>query len=269
MWRVVVFPFFCLSVSAASVDKSPPREHPLQPLVSFAQERLQWLSTVKDYTCGLYKRESIDGVLQDYQHIFVKIRHEQAQNGKIVTPFSVYLRFLGPWDIAGREVIYVQGANEGKMIVHKGGTRLAFITRAIDPRSDTALRESRHPITETGFKNMLEQLLEVGRHDMNYGECEVKYYRRAKVNGRVCTVAEITHPVERPYFQYHIAQIFIDDELRLPVRFVLYDWPREKGEKPPLLEEYTLVDVKLNVGLTRRDFDYQNEAYAFSKDFRP
>ncbi len=266
MWRIILFSFFSLSTSAGSIEETAPRQHPLRPLVSFAEERLQWLSTVQDYTCRLYKREVIDGVLQDYQYIFVKIRHEHMRSGQRIIPFSVYLRFLGPTEVAGREVIYVQGANEGKMIVHKGGTRFAFVTRAIDPNSESALRESRHPITETGFKKMLEQLLEVGRQDMNYGECEVKYYRHAKVNGRVCTVAEITHPTRRPYFQYHIAQIFIDDELRLPIRFALYDWPRQKDEKPPLLEEYTLVDVKLNVGLTAWDFDHRNEAYAFSKE---
>jgi negative regulator of sigma E activity len=113
----------------------------------------------------------------------------------------------------------------------------------------------------------LKRLIEVAREDMQYQECDVKYFTGAKVNGRVCTVVQVTHPVPRPHFRYHVAKIFIDDELQLPIRFATYDWPEKDGGEARLMEEYTYLDLKLNVGLTDWDFDYRNENYNFRKDF--
>ena len=66
---------------------------------------------------------------------------------------------------------------------------------------------------------------------------------------------EVRHPVKRPHFDFHIATIFIDHELNVPIRYASYSWPTEEGGEPVLLEEYTYLDVKLNVGLTDADFD--------------
>ncbi len=75
--------------------------------------------------------------------------------------------------------------------------------------------------------------------------------------------------MRREYFQYHKAQIFIDDQFQLPVRFAVYGWPAQDGGSLPLIEEFTVVDVKLNVGLTDEDFDHRNAAYEFTKTFQP
>jgi hypothetical protein len=258
-----------LSTAAAVRADEPQQQHPLLPLLQLTEKRLQALDGIRDYTCTVVKRERIDGRLQEMQSMFVKLRHEQVRDGRVVVPLGVYVRYLSPTELAGREVIYVQGANNGKMIVRKGGPRFAHVTLSVAPDSPAARQDSNLPITEVGFRAMLLQLLQIGREDINHDECEVKYYTGAKINGRVSTVAEITHPVERPYFQYSKAQIFIDDQLQLPVRFVVYDWPVAQGKDPPLIEEFTVTNVSLNVGLTDYDFDHRNEAYQFSKTFRP
>ena len=64
-------------------------------------------------------------------------------------------------------------------------------------------------------------------------------------------------------YDFHRAEVFIDDELNIPVRYVAYDWPTAGGEEPPIIEEYTYIDVQLNVGLTDKDFDPANEEYEF------
>jgi len=268
MSRILVALLIAISTASSLRADEAARQHPLVPLVQLAERRLQWLHSVRDYTCTVVKRERINGRLQNAQSMFVKLRQEQVREGRTVVPQGVYLRYLAPADVAGREVVFLQGAHDGKMIVRRGGTRLAFVTVAIAPDSPAVFQENNHPITEIGFRSMLEQLLQYAREDMNYGECEVKYYTKAKVNDRVCTVAQITHPVRRPHFQYHVAQIFIDDELQLPIRFVVYDWPQDGAGAPPLIEEFTVLDVKLNVGLTDADFDYRNETYSFSKTYK-
>ena len=50
-----------------------------------------------------------------------------------------------------------------------------------------------------------------------------------------------------------------DDELQIPIRYESYDWPQKEGGQPVLLEEYTYTDLKVNVGLTDKDFDPDNE----------
>ncbi len=245
-------------------------EHPLQPLLEFAKVRLASLDAeIQDYTCTLVKRERIDGRLGGYQHLFVKVRHRQVSGGRVTVPFSVYLRYLAPSDLKGREVIYVRGRNRGKLIARRGGRRFTYMTTAISPDSELAMRRTRYPITEIGMKNLIERLLKVGQEELPYGECEVKYVDGATINGRRCLVVQVTHPIKRDHFRYHMARIFIDRELTLPVRYASYDWPKKKGGSPRLIEEYTYVDVKPNVGLSDRDFDHRNPAYRFRKTFEP
>ena len=50
----------------------------------------------------------------------------------------------------------------------------------------------------------------------------------------------------------------------MPVRFASYDWPLP-GQTPKLMEEYTYIKLKLNVGLTDNDFNIANPAYNFAK----
>ena len=57
--------------------------------------------------------------------------------------------------------------------------------------------------------------------------------------------------------------MFVDEELNIPVRYEAYDWPAQPGDEMQLLEEYSYLDVKLNVGLTDADFDDKNPAYSF------
>ena len=83
-------------------------EHPLKPMISKAEELLAKMDKdVEDYSATLVKRERINGVLHDYQYMQTKVRHEQKNaRGEVTAPFSVYLNFLAPEDIKGREVIY-------------------------------------------------------------------------------------------------------------------------------------------------------------------
>ncbi len=243
-------------------------EHPLAPLVKYASERYRYIDEhVQDYTCTLVKRERIGGALSDYEILFMKLRHAKVEQGKAVTPFSVYVRFLSPAQLRDREALYVEGRNDGKIIARRGGLRMPYVTAAVDPSGELAMEGNHYPLTEIGFKTMLQRLIEVARDDMHHGECEVKYFPGAKVNGRAATMIQVTHPVRRPYFLYHVARIFVDDELQLPIRYAAYDWPEESGGDPRLIEEYTYLDLKLNVGLADWDFDHRNESYLFRKDF--
>lgn len=250
-------------------EVTPNDEHPLLPLVRMATARLKTFDEeVRDYTCMLVKRERVDGKVLEYEHIELKLRHERVADDGVV-PFSVYLKFLGPAELRGREVVYVEGRNKGQLIALKGGPRLAYLTTAVDPESGLAMERARYPITEVGIKTLIERLLEVAHEELEYDDCQVRYFAGTKVDGRNCTLVEVTHPKRRRNVRYHLARIFIDEELNLPTRYAAYDWPEEEGGRPRLLEEYTYLNLKFNSGLTDADFDHRNPAYGFDRTFEP
>jgi len=240
----------------AGVAQAATGAHPLQPALDLAQQGLAKINAnVRDYSCTIVKRERIDGKLGEHEYMFAKIRSQ---------PFSVYLYFLGPDSVKGQEVIYVAGHNDGNMLAHAGsGVRAMVGTVSLKPQSMLAMQGNRYPVTEIGVENLARRLVEVAEHDKQFGECDVNFYPAAKVNGRVCTCVQVSHPVPRRNFRFHLARVFIDDELTIPIRYEAYDWPQEAGGQPVLLEEYTYMNVKINNGFTDADFDPKNTAYKF------
>jgi hypothetical protein len=235
-------------------------EHPLLSAVEFAKGRHEYLQkNIRDFTCILVKRERIAGRLRGYEYIETRVRLEQKRDDRIVVPFSVYMRFLAPAAYRGRKVLYVRGQNEGKMLVRNGGKRFSYITVRLEPDSEAAMKESRYPVTETGLKNVTRRLLEKAeedmRHDPTGANTRVTFFRDAKVDGRSCTRIRVMHPEPDEKLSFHIANVFVDDELGVPIRVEGYGWPDVEDDAPPLLEEYTFTRLRLNVGLADAHFD--------------
>ena len=246
-------------------DDAPPdsTDHPLDSCLEVARRGLAHIrKNYDDYTASLIKRERINGELGNEEYLFIKIRHEQREGDQVVHPLSVYLKFLAPSSIAGREVIWVEGRNDDRMIVHGTGmTR--FFKLNLHPTDRLAMKGNRYPLTEIGVETLALRMLQKGRNDQKHSECEVHIDRGATINDRPCTKIQIVHAEQLPHFEFHIAEIFIDDEYNVPVRYAAYSWPTEKGGDPVLEEEYTYRDLKFNVGLTEKDFDPTNPDYAF------
>lgn len=236
----------------------PPKtdgEHPLMPALRWANNGLQQVERdVQDYSAYLIKQERIGGELAPPQTLFVKVRHQ---------PFSAYTKFVKPDNLAGQEALYVTGTNDGKMWAHSTGFKNIFGTVSLKPTSMLAMEGQRYPITEIGVQNLVRRLLEVGLEDAKYGECEVKFLDNAKINDRVCLCIQVMHPVPRKNFRFHLARIYVDKELNLPIRYEAYDWPRQEGGAPELLESYTYLNLRVNNGFTDADFDPRNPSYQF------
>jgi hypothetical protein len=240
--------------------------HPLDPALQLANETLGKIQReIVDYTAMIVKRERVNGKLGNHEFMEAKIRSRKIVDGKLTQPLSVYLKFVKPDSVAGREVIWVEGQNNNKMRAHEGGAAGKFLpTVWLPPDGVLAMRGQLHPITEIGFENLVFKLIEKGEKDRKHQECEVEFKPGAKINGRLCTVLQVRHPVPRPHFEFHIAQIFIDDDTKLPVRYAAYHWPTDPADKlGPVIEEYTYLDVKLNPGLSDSDFDPENPNYNF------
>jgi hypothetical protein len=249
--------------NAAASDTG--RAEKLEDLIRRAEEGLVRIkSEIRDYECVLTKQERVNGKLQEPQNLAVKIRHEKRNGDAVIEPFSVYVRFLDPVKLKGREVIYVEGERGGDLMARRGGRRNPNMTVQLAPDGPLAMDGHRYPITQIGVVVMVERLIEVMRALAEKDDFGIKVYKDARLDGRPCTHFELTARtrLESNFMQ---ARLFVDDEFQIPVYYAAYDWPKSEGGKPELLEMYAYRRVKLNVGLTDRDFDPSNADYHFSQ----
>ncbi len=251
---------------APSITPNPVALHPLDRALDIARRGLaNCRSNVDDYTAILVKRERIGGTLGGHEFMYAKVRNRKVSGGKVVQPLSVYLQFLKPTSVKGRECIYVEGKNDGKVIAHEGGFKGKFLpTVTIPPDGALAMRGQRYPLTEIGVENLMLKLIERGETARQFADVQCDFRKNARVKDRTCTVLQVTQPTKRPGLEFYRADVFIDDTLNLPIRYVAYDWPTNSNEESlDVLEEYTYLNLKVNVGLTDDDFDPNNEDYNF------
>jgi hypothetical protein len=241
------------------------QQHPLDTAINYAKNELvKYRSNVRDYTATVVKRERVNGTVGDYEYMFVKVRARKYQNNNVVSPLSVYMFFLKPSSIKGREVVFVEGQNQSKLCAHEGGLKGNLLpTVWLKPESMLAMRGQRYPITEFGIENLILKLIERGNRDRQDPDVEVEWRKGAKINGRGCTLLQVKHTIRKPEQDFYLAQIFIDDELHIPIRYAAYDWPETPESRPEVIEEYTYLNLKLNVGLADADFDPNNPSYNF------
>lgn len=237
--------------AAKELPKVVPDSHPLKPVIVKAQGSLAAFEGMKDYSTILFKNELLQGKVVS-QTLTMKVRHE---------PFSVYLKFEEPH--AGREVIYVDGQNKGKFLVHETGFKALAGTLSFLPTSKEALAENRYPITQAGMAKMLEIVIAQWQADARYQEVQVKEVPGMKMGDQTCLLLETVHPQPRDHFKFHKTRLYLDAETKLPVRLEQYLWPEKEGGEPVLAEEYTYTQIKSNIGLTDLDFDKTNPAYEF------
>jgi len=256
------------AATSAATDTKPgfdlaqrPGEHPLAPVlrvVKACQEEMD--RNVRDYSCTFVKQERIDGELGEKQFILLKVMEK---------PFSVYMNFIKPY--AGREVCYVAGQNEGKMVARDSGFRGSVLGKMnLDPQGTIAMKGQKRPITDVGIRNLTIKLEKMWEAETKFMESEVTTNPDVKVNDRSTTMIQVKHPIPRKDFKFHIARLFLDNELKIPIHFDAYLWPAQEGngngdgEAPPLEESYTYQNLKLNNGFTAREFDSNNNPEIFN-----
>lgn len=236
-------------------------EHPLAPLLQMAKYGVGVINeNVQDYTACITKRVRYQGRLQPEERIFCKIRHANDKDDS-ATPFSVYTRFINPKP--GQEAIWVEGQYDDKLVAHGPTGFLNLLTVHLEPESKMAMTGNRYPIKTIGMLNLIKQMIKQGSNDINYEDCEVKITRNLMVNSARCTKLEVIHHKPADHFDFHRAEIYIDDDRNLPIAFRSFLWPDKPNGRPKLQESYYYTDIKINVGLTDADFDPANEKYEY------
>ncbi|MCE3018269.1 MAG: DUF1571 domain-containing protein [Pirellula sp.] len=244
--------------------------HPLDEVLELAREALRkHRENHQDYTATLLKTERIGKVLAPSNTIFLKLRYNPLQSNEASRSINVYLKFLEPKAQAGREVLFAPERNNGMLKAHEGGL-LGLLSVDLTPNSVLAMRGNRHPITELGIEKLLTKLIEKGERDRKLGDCQVVRTDGETIDGRPCERIDVIHPQKRVIHEgepidheFFMARIWFDKEKLIPLKYASYAWPLEEGGEPLLEEEYTYMDLKLNVGLDDEDFDVNNPDYRF------
>jgi len=224
----------------------------LEDALEIISEANRSIAHVQDYVCEFVKQERIGGSLLKPQVIRMKAR---------TNPQCIYFSFQTVHQ--GREAIYHPARFADKIIAHEGGWK-GYVagTMHLDPKGRMAMSDNRHPVTQAGLDKMIARI-----HDNWHRHLQpqhiVKIERGVVLDNRSTTLVQTRHGRKEDEFEYHVVQLYFDDELRLPVRFVGYDWPHRINEAPPLVEDYRFRNLRLNVGLNEQDFDPKNPLYKF------
>ena len=244
-----LLPLIC--TVSTNIARAEGKRHPLDRVIRIVSKCLADVEKVPGYETTMTKKELVDGTVV-VQQMKMKFRRD---------PFSVYFYFTG--DNEGREVIYVEGKNNGKMIAHEGGFAGLIGTLRLAPTDSLAMGENRHPITEAGIEKMLKNTLADLEQATKFSETEVKYYKDARVGKMKCNVIEVSHPRPRQQFPMKMMRLYIDRETGFAVRMQKFAFPAQQGAEPPLVEDYRYTDLRTDVKLMDRDFDENNPKYNF------
>ncbi len=229
--------------------------HPLDPALEIARWAAKKVEALRDYQCVLVKREHVGGKLRSPETFALKVRHE---------PTSMYVQCLGPAHPRGREILYVEGHNNGLALVHTPGMRTRNAANTtVEINSARLLAESRHPLLDYSLERFAHDVVTEYEHESKFGECNVKIEERAQADDRPCVMVQVTHPQPRNSFRYHVTRVYFDRQWQVPVRLEAYAWPTKAGAQPQLIEERTYRKVVLDAGLKDADFDARNPAYRF------
>jgi len=229
-------------------------------LLHDAQQRLQ---TQADYTAIFTRQERVGGQLLPAETVDLKVRH---------APFSVYMRWIDVDE--GQEVLFVDGQNDGKMHVKKGGSVGGLVpTVKLDPTGSLAMAKSRHPVTEAGLLNLVQLMLKFVERDLDLESgVECRMLPDTKIDGRLCYCLQTAYANPQVDDHYRCSLAFFDQQTGLPLCVQNYGWPEECGVDPKqaqelsdktLVEAYTYSSVCLTKPLKPVDFDYTNREYRF------
>jgi hypothetical protein len=204
---------------------------------------------VTDYTARFMRRERVGGTLRPREEVLLKFQR----------PGRIYLRWVaGPRQ--GREILFVKGRDEGKILVHEPGAVSGLFTYVMAPDSPRVLKESRHPVSEVGLGRLIELLVSNTRRARERGELTLLDRGVAVESGRRVRQVEGVLPRDpgKGYYCYRTI-VTVDLEWELPVAATIFDWDDQ------VVAEYAYRELRLNPGLRDSDFDPANPEYAFSR----
>ncbi len=204
------------------------------------------LAQTDSYTAIFHRRERING----------KLREEETAFFKFKKPFKLYMKW-GKEPSKGLEVLYIEGWNNNRVKVHGDGI-IGITTLNLDPKSPLAMKDNRHPVTDSGLENLMNFINENVQRGIKTSEVIFKTPCEEIIYGRKTVKIEGIFPKDKTKGYYcHRAIINFDLEQKVPIKVQIFDFGNN------LIESYGYEDLRLNAGLTEADFDPKNPTYRF------
>lgn len=237
----------------------------MEELLAIAKSSLAQMETdLENYTARFEKVETSDsGTVSEVSNMELKVQ-TRFRNGDSQAARRIYMRFLDPESVRGREVIWREDKYDGKMAVHEIGFLVGLKTLWLDPNGLIAMAGQRHPISEVGLVKLTEQLIERGIKDLNNRNISISVNNDYQYDGastRLITVVR-DQPIEQPE-DYQLAEIVMDKERQLVLAFRSFAKPQSNSSERRLIESYSYHELKTNVDLSESDFDVENANYGF------
>ena len=225
-------------------EPAPPAPSVAAEVERLMSEMAQAYDKVRDYTTILHKRERVKGKLLPAEKLAIKFRK----------PYSIYIKWVGEVN-QGQETIYVRGANGGKLRAHRGSFPKATLDLA--PSHKFAMLNNRHPVTEASLGHVIDLIstnLRRGKADAR-GVMALSDAGESTRHGVRVRCIEAVFPGDDYYGKKARVCVFVDTKLLS--RIQIWDGAGR------LVEDYEYEKLRVNVGLSARDFDSTNPAYDF------
>jgi hypothetical protein len=229
--------------------------------IALLEQGVKRLKSVSGYTADFSKQEVVGGALTDPQKMRVKLRH---------APFSVYMKWVE--GKPGQELLYVEGQNDGEMIVRPGGLKGRILGAIkLNPTGNMALSEARHPVTEIGLLQLCRKILDYRYSEASWSDGYTCTEETAEVGGRPCFRFTIIYdnPQKRP--DYRKSVIWIDSAEMFVSKIENYGWPGDENtpanrlDAETLVESYTYTNINFDTQLASIDFNAANDKYGLRR----
>jgi hypothetical protein len=164
-------------------------------------------------------------------------------------PFSVAMQWVKNAPMGDR-VLYVDGKNNGNMLVKPKGALILFTggkSVERDPKSKDVMANTLRPVTMFGFRRSMESLLRVYELARSRNECEISFLGYFDVAGRKAMKLQRVLPARKDY-PAKTTTGYLDVDNLILLGLEATDWDDQ------LVCSYFYENVELNVGLGEEDF---------------
>jgi len=193
-------------------------------------------SQVSDYTCLFDRTELVgDRIVVEKNTVF-----------RFQKPKSIYLG-IREGKNKGVVSVYIEGENDDRMIVRPKGV-LGILRPKLDPDGKRAMENSRHSIRDAGIGHVLNLVENNYNIWKSTGLGTITYLGEEVLSGNRVHAVKTVFPEGNGYYGQFI-DIHFDVRTYLPVWIRVLDW------EDRVIEEYEYRDIKLNPGLTDKDFE--------------
>ncbi|MFW5923882.1 MAG: DUF1571 domain-containing protein [Planctomycetota bacterium] len=238
--------------SAPAKEASGQKQTALREASTIMEEARERADELEGYTTVFHKQEYVDGELLPEEEILMKVK---------LNPRRIYMRWIGE-EKKGQELLWGEGWNNEEIMAHRGGW-FSFVTVNLDPESSQAMKDNRHSVTDAGFRHTVNLIADDLLTALKHPEYvrKVEDLGEKKIDGQKARGFEAWLRKDKyPGFYGYRARIWIHEELYLPVRIQIWD---KVDDAIRLVENYGYEKTKINVGLSREDFDPDNPEYDF------